>query len=185
MSLNNLEVSTLEVIESPAKLLLNVVNATAAAVAVNPKLAVIRPETITTWVQGTTTQVSVKSGAHDFTIDEPPALAGQNLGASPVEHLLAALGSCQVITYQVWAAKLGIEIESIQVSLAGDIDVHGFFGFNSDVRAGFKSIELNVAITGTETAERYAQLTKLVDEHCPVLDVLTVGIPVNSTFSYN
>ncbi len=180
MSLSNLEVN-----ESPAKLLLDVVNATAAAVAENPKLAVIRPKTITTWVQGTTTQVSVQSGVHGFTIDEPPALAGQNLGASPVEHVLAALGSCQVITYQVWAAKLGIEVDSIQVSLAGDIDVHGFFGLNPDVRAGFQSIEMNVAITGSETAERYAELTKSVDAHCPVLDVLTVGIPVNSTFSYN
>ena len=180
MTLNNLELS-----ESPAKLLLDVVNATSAAVAANPKLAVMRPETITTWVQGTTTQVSVQSGVHDFTIDEPPTLAGQNLGATPLEHLLAALGSCQIITYQVWAAKLGVEIESIQVSLAGDIDVHGFFGLNPEVRAGFQSIELKVAITGSETAERYAELTKLVEEHCPVLDVLTVGIPVNSIFSYN
>jgi uncharacterized OsmC-like protein len=183
MSPSHLEV--LEVIELPADLLLSVVNATAAAVATNPKLAVIRPETITTWVQGTTTQVSVQAGVHDFTIDEPPTLAGQNLGASPVEHLLAALGSCQIITYQVWAAKLGIQIESIQVSLAGDIDVHGFFGLNPDIRAGFQSIELHVAITGPETSERYAELTQLVDAHCPVLDVLTVGIPVNSTFIYN
>ena len=180
MTLNNLEL-----IESPTKLLLDVVNATSAAVAENPKLAVIRPETITTWVQGTTTQVTVQSGVHDFTIDEPPTLAGENLGASPVEHLLAALGSCQIITYQVWAAKLGVEIESIQVSLAGDIDVHGFFGLNPDVRAGFQSIELKVAITGPETAERYEELTKLVDEHCPVLDALTVGTQVNSVFSYN
>ncbi len=88
-------------------------------------------------------------------------------------------------TRQLNRQQRRIEIESIQVSLAGDIDVHGFFGLNPDVRAGFQSIEMNVAITGSETAERYAELTKLVDEHCPILDVITVGIPVNFTLSYN
>lgn len=126
-----------------------------------------------------------RSSAHEFTIDEPPTFAGTNLGATPVEHLLASLGSCQVITYQVWAAKLGIKVDTIEVTLAGELDVHGFFGLNEDVRAGFQSIDLTVRLSRPETDERYAYLSKLVDEHCPVLDVLTIGVPVRSTFSYN
>jgi uncharacterized OsmC-like protein len=63
--------------------------------------------------------------------------------------------------------------------------VHGFFGLNPDVRPGFQSIDVAVRLSGPETSERYAELTKLVDEHCPVLDVLTVGVPVRSTFTYN
>jgi uncharacterized OsmC-like protein len=170
---------------SPSSILLGVINATTAAVKNNPGAAVIRPEVSTTLVAGTTTQVSVRAGGHEFTIDEPPILAGTNLGASPVEHLLASLGSCQVITYQVWAAKLGIKIDTIEVTLSGDVDVHGFFGLDPAVRAGFQSIDVAVRLGGPETGERYKELTKLVDEHCPVLDVLTVGVPVRSTFSYN
>jgi uncharacterized OsmC-like protein len=177
--------SILEEQLSPSSILLGVVNATAAAVTKNPAAAVIRPETTTTLVAGTTTQVSVRAGGHEFTIDEPPILAGTNLGASPVEHLLASLGSCQVITYQVWAAKLGIVVDTIDVTLAGDVDVHGFFGLDPNVRPGFQAIDLAVRLSGPETSERYAELTKLVDEHCPVLDVLTVGVPVRSTFFYN
>jgi uncharacterized OsmC-like protein len=170
---------------SAATVIAEVVDATAAALKKNPAAAVIRPQAITTLVTGTTTEVSVRAGAHEFTIDEPPILAGTNLGASPVEHLLASLGSCQVITYQVWAAKLGIAVDTIEVSLAGDLDVHGFFGLNPDIRPGFQSIDVAVRLSGPETSERYADLTKQVDEHCPVLDVLTVGVPVHSTFSYN
>ena len=179
---------TTSVIESqltPAGILLEILNASTAAIKENEKLAIVRPETSTTLVVGTATQVIVRSGTHEFTIDEPPTLAGTNLGASPVEHLLASLGSCQVITYQLWAAKLGITVDTIEVTLAGDIDVQGFFGLNPDIRPGFQSIDLAVKLTGPETDERYSQLTKLVDEHCPVLDVLTVGVPVRSTFSYN
>lgn len=170
---------------SPSSILAGVIAATAAAVQNNSAVAKIRPEVITTLVSGTTTEVSIRAAGHEFTIDEPPALAGTNLGASPIEHLLASLGACQVITYQVWAAKLGIALDSVEVSLAGDLDVQGFFGLDPNVRPGFQSIDLTVRLNGPETSDRYAHLTKIVDEHCPVLDVLTVGVPVNSTFSYN
>src|SRR6516162_1826890 len=46
-------------------------------------------------------------GGHKFTVDEPEALGGSNVAANPVEYALAALGSCQAITYRVWAAQLG------------------------------------------------------------------------------
>src|SRR5699024_7920618 len=39
----------------------------------------------------TNTQVDITAGRHEFTIDEPPTLGGADSGASPVEHLLAAL----------------------------------------------------------------------------------------------
>ncbi len=170
---------------SPALLLAQVVDATAAAAKENRAIARIGYEAVTTLVTGTTTEVTIRTGGHQFTIDEPPILAGTNLGASPVEHLLASLGSCQVITYQVWAAKLGIELESVEVAVTGDLDVHGFFGLDPEVRPGFQSIGVKVRLNGPETNERYAALTKAVDEHCPVLDVLTVGVPVRSVFSYN
>lgn len=170
---------------SPAYRLAGVVDATSAAARKNRAATLIGYEAVTTLVTGTTTEVSIRTGGHEFTIDEPPILAGTNLGASPVEHLLASLGSCQVITYQVWAAKLGIALEAVEVTVTGELDVHGFFGLDPDIRPGFQSIGVNVRLTGPETSERYAQLTKAVDEHCPVLDVLTVGVPVHSTFSYN
>ncbi len=177
--------STIETQLSPEETWLEVINATTAAIENDKKLAVVRPKTSTTIVAGTTTQVSVRSGTHEFTIDEPPALAGTNLAASPVEHLLASLGSCNAITYQLWAAKLGITVDTIEITLEGDLDVQGFFGLNPDVRAGFQSIDMAVKLTGPETDERYAHLTKLVNEHCPVFDNLTVGVPVRTTVSYN
>ena len=170
---------------SPAQRLIGVVDATAAAAKQNRAVARIGYKALTKLVTGTTTEVSVQTGGHEFTIDEPPILAGTNLGASPVEHLLASLGSCQVITYQVWAAKMGIAIDSVEVDITGNLDVHGFFGFDPNTRPGFQSIEVTVRLTGPETNERYTELTKAVEEHCPVLDVLNVGVPVHSTSIYN
>lgn len=170
---------------SSAQQLAHVVTATEAAAKAKPEITQIGYEAVTALVAGTTTEVNIFTGGHAFTIDEPAILAGTNRGASPVEHLLASLGSCQVITYQVWAAKLGIALEDVEVRVTGKLDVNGFFGFDPDTRPGFQAIDVAVRITGPESDERYAELTKFVDEHCPVLDVLTAGVPVGSTFSYN
>src|SRR5579872_6787694 len=74
------------------------------------------------------TEVTVKVGSgHSFTVDEPPALGGANAAANPVEYALASLGSCQAITYRVWAAQLGIRLDTVKVAIDGDIDLRGFF----------------------------------------------------------
>lgn len=168
-----------------AAALRELLDATADALAGNPEAAVIRPAASTSLVPSTATEVRVRAGRHAFTIDEPPVLGGTDLGANPVEHLLASLGSCQVITYQVWAAKLGIAVERIEVDVTGDLDVHGFFGLDDSVRPGFQSVEVSVRLSGPESVERYVELTAAVEEHCPVLDVLVNSVPVRSSFSYN
>lgn len=141
--------------------------------------------TTTNHIAGTATQVRVRARQHGFTIDEPAELGGDDTGANPVEHLLAALGSCQVITYQVWAQKLGLAIDSINIALSGDIDTRGFFGLSEDARPGFTGIKLDVQITGPESDEAYKKLIAAVSRHCPVEDNLANGVPVTGEVTVN
>lgn len=143
----------------------------------------IEPEARTTLVTGTATEVRVQAGAHTFTIDEPASLGGTDLGATPVEHLLAALGSCQVITFQVWAQQLDITLDRVDIALTGRIDLRGFFGLAEGVRPGFESIDVSVQLSGPESPERYDELAKAVEEHCPVLDGLANTLPVRTTYA--
>ncbi|QGH70634.1 OsmC family protein [Pseudactinotalea sp. HY158] len=129
---------------------------------------------------GTNTAVDITAGRHEFTIDEPPALGGEDTGANPVEHLLAALSACQVITVRVWAAKLGLTVDTVAVDAHGTLDLRGFFGVDPAVRAGFQDIELDLTLTGPETEEAYAELIRVVEAQCPVLDNLTAGVPVTT-----
>lgn len=142
----------------------------------------ITPGVAARLVPGTATEVSIEAGRHTFTIDEPEALGGSDLGATPVDHLLAALGACQVISFQVWAQKLGVELSGVEVDLHGDLDLRGFFG-TGDVRPGFQGIEVAVRLDGPESRERYQELVDAVEEHCPVLDNLRSTVPVTSTFT--
>lgn len=131
--------------------------------------------------RGTATEVTIAARQHTFTIDEPAGLGGTDLGANPVEHLLGALASCTVITYQVWAQKLGLRLEGVDVAVSGDIDLNGFFGVAEGVRPGFQGIDLAVTLTGPESADDYRRLEEAVATHCPVADNLTNGVPVRTT----
>ena len=124
------------------------------------------------------TEVDIRTGAHTFKVDEPPALGGADAAANPVQYALASLGSCQAITYRFWAAHLGIPFDKLTVRVEGDLDIRGFFGFDDNVRPGFTAIRVAVTVTGPESAERYAELAAAVDEHCPVLDLFKNPVSV-------
>ena len=124
------------------------------------------------------THVQLVSRGHAIDVDEPDVLAGGDQFANPVEYALASLASCQAITYRFWAAKLGIQLDGLEIAAEGDLDLHGFFGLDSTVRPGFTGIRLEVTPLGPESPERYQQLADAVDAHCPVLDLFTNATPV-------
>src|ERR1700728_646511 len=45
-----------------------------------------------------------------LTVDEPPTLGGSDAGPNPVELVLAALATCQEITYRAYGTALGIPL---------------------------------------------------------------------------
>lgn len=126
-----------------------------------------------------TTEVAVRAGAHRFTIDEPEVLGGSGKAPNPVEFALAALGSCQAISYRFWAEQLGVVIDNVKVDVEGDLDTRGFLGVDDVVRPGFGGVRVSVRITGPDTTERYRQLADAVNSHCPVGDIFANPVPVS------
>lgn len=120
------------------------------------------------------------AGGHRLVVDEPTALGGEGLAANPVEFALTALLSCQVVTYRVWAEKLGITLDTIEATADGALDVRGFLGLDDSVRPGFQGISVEVRVSGPETAERYRELQDAVDAHCPVLDLFANPTPLQT-----
>ena len=127
-------------------------------------------------LDGLHSQVSIR----DFTleVDEPPSLAGSNRGPNPVELALAALATCQEITYRLYADALGIRVDGVAVTLEGELDLRGFFSVDPDARPGFSAIRGTVAIDSPEGPETIGRLKATVDRYCPVLDLLSNPTPV-------
>ncbi|WP_024799628.1 OsmC family protein [Nocardia sp. BMG51109] len=156
-----------------------IVDATATAVAADPSnaRAVFRASGSP---EGTVGSV-VRLGRYTVRVDEPPALGGDDTAPNPVEVYLSSLISCQVVTYRFWAQRLGIAVDDLSIEAEGDLDVRGFFGLDDGVRPGFQAVRLTVRLGGPESADRYAELQRAVDAHCPVLDLTTGKTPVHTT----
>ena len=107
------------------------------------------------------------------------------MGPSPVEVILAALGSCQEITYRAYATAMGIEVDSISVELEGDIDFRGFFAIDDSVRPGYDNIRAVVKIESGAPPADLEKLREVVNSHCPVLDILSNPVPVSLDFVVN
>ena len=120
----------------------------------------------------------------NFIVDEPPTIGGDDGGPSPVELILAALGTCQEIVYATYSRVLGIPIDGVSVHAEGRLDLRGFFGVG-DCPAGFKDVSFDVAIESAASPDDIARLVAAVNIHCPVLDILRQPVPVSGTYQLN
>ena len=152
------------------------ISETQAAFKADPSKALATFESNSALKEGFRSEIKLRD--HSLTVDEPPELGGGDSGPNPVELILAALGSCQEITYRAYATALGIPVDNISVKLEGDINLCGFFGVDDSVRPGYNAIHGTVRIESSASAEQIEALRGAVNAHCPVLDILTNTVPV-------
>ena len=114
----------------------------------------------------------------NFTLDadEPAILAGNDDGANPVEHLLHALASCLTTSIVAHAAVRGIEIESLQSELEGDLDLNGFLGLSPETPKGFTDIRVKFNV---KAKPEDMETIKSLADFSPVFNTLVKGVPVN------
>ena len=113
-----------------------------------------------------------------FVMDEPPVLLGGDTGANPAEYLLAALSGCMTTGIVYHAAARGIELEEVESTYSGDLDVRGFLGLDESVRNGFEKIRVSFRLKGDATEEQLDELVQLAKERSPVFDIVANGVPV-------
>ena len=156
---------------------------TQAAFRAQPEAAKATFRSSSRLTEGFRSEVSIRQ--HRLAADEPAALGGADSGPNPVELILAALGTCQEITYRAYATAMGISLESVSVELEGDIDLRGFFAVDESVRSGYQKIRGTVRIESSASEAELEKLRAVVDAHCPVLDILTNKVPVSLNLSIN
>jgi uncharacterized OsmC-like protein len=113
--------------------------------------------------------------------DEPSVLLGTDLAANPVEHLLHALAACVTTSMVYHAAARGIQIEEIESSLEGDLDLRGFLELAPKVRQGYQGIRVHFKVKADVPDYQLPALVELGTGHSPVFDSLTNGVPVSVT----
>lgn len=122
---------------------------------------------------------------HVFQVDEPPPMGGDNAGPNPVELTLAALGTCQEMTYRLCATAMGIEIARVSAKVEGDLDMRGLFAVDDAVRPGLQKVRLTITLESNASPAELEELKCHVNAHCPVLDILRNPVPVEVAYVAN
>jgi uncharacterized OsmC-like protein len=126
---------------------------------------------------GVRTEVDV--GGHHLVVDEPIPVGGADAGPSPYEMLLAALGSCTVMTLRLYADKRGWPLDRARVTLQHR-KVHAQDCKDCDTKtARMDVVERVLFLEGALTEEQRAKLLEIA-ERCPVHQTLKSKIQVNT-----
>ena len=160
------------------------------AIKANPDLARFKFRAKNEWVNGGHSRTSIQSfygaGQEDSSRDkpfmlegdEPPVLLGANAGPNAVEAVLHALASCLAVGFVYNAAAQGINIESLEFDLEGDLDLHAFLGLSDQVRPGYENIRLSYRVKSDAPREKIIALCDYVQKTSPVLDIIRNPVPV-------
>ena len=163
---------------------------TIEAIKANPDLASFKFRAETEWISGGHSRTQIQSfygaGQEDtsrskpFILegDEPPVLLGNNAGPNAVEAVLHALASCLSVGFVYNAAAQGIQIDSLDFKLEGDLDLHAFLGLSDKVRPGYDNIRLTYRVKSTAPREKLEALCEYVQRTSPVLDIIRNPVPV-------
>lgn len=101
--------------------------------------------------------------AHELTADMSVGEGGADAGPTPHDLYDSALGACKALTILWYAARKGIAVEDVTVSVSRD---------DTREQDGVYRLVSRVAVTGDFTSEQHARLIDVAAK-CPVHRLMT------------
>ncbi len=117
---------------------------------------------------GSGTKIECKAGNHSFIIDQPLDGGGKDLGPTPLQYYLVSIAGCIGSIARIVATQKKIKLNGIKISTVGEINTDVLLGRNSEERAGFQSIALEVTVDADLTAAEKVEFINEVERRCPV-----------------
>lgn len=111
--------------------------------------------------------------------DHPPELLGHNTGATAVETLLAALGSCIAGTYAAHATARGVKIDELEVDIESSIDLNGFLQLRP-TRAGLAGVRATLRVKSDADPAVLEELRQVTTKASPVYDSVSNPVHIES-----
>ncbi|HJU82098.1 MAG TPA: OsmC family protein [Acidimicrobiia bacterium] len=105
--------------------------------------------------------------------DMPRSVGGGGSAPTPGWFLRAAMASCDATVIAMRAAREGIELSMLQVTVTTESDDRGFLGMDGSLPAGPLNarIEVKIAAEGVP-AEKLREIVERADHYSPVTDAV-------------
>ena len=96
-------------------------------------------------------------------------MGGNASGPNPGWLLRGAMASCTATVIAMRAAKLGVVLTSLEVTVETDSDLRGILGLDDDVSAGHGPVRMKVEISApTVSPDVLREIVAWADRHSPV-----------------
>ncbi len=142
------------------------------------------------WISGTHSESRIRdffgAGQEDVTrtedfvlqADHTKVLNGDDAGPTPVEYVLHALAACLTAGIGNVASARGVELDFVESTVEGDIDLQGILGLSDEVRNGYQGIKVSFRIAGDAPEEKLREIVEQSRARSAVFDIITNPTPV-------
>jgi uncharacterized OsmC-like protein len=120
----------------------------------------------------------VEEGPWRLTVGMTEKYGGSNAGPNPGIYGRAALGSCLAVGYAMWAARLGVPLDALEVEVQADYDLRGELGVSADVHPGYSEMRYVVRVESQAPESDVLRVLDTADQHSSYRDDFSRAIPL-------
>jgi uncharacterized OsmC-like protein len=103
-----------------------------------------------------------------LTTDMPPAMGGAASGPNPGWLFRGSLAACTATVIAMRAAKLGVALKTLEVTVDSESDNRGILGLDDKVSAGLGGLRTRVKIAGDATPDTLREIVAWGNAHSPI-----------------
>jgi uncharacterized OsmC-like protein len=113
--------------------------------------------------------------------DMTKSVGGDASAPSPGWLLRAALASCDATLVAMEAARDGIDLTGLEVSVESDSDFRGVLGVDDSVKAGPLAVRVRIELTSSHaTDDQLRAIVERAEMRSPVRDALARALPMTT-----
>lgn len=129
-------------------------------------------------------ECEVTDGPWTLQVGMTEKYGGTGAHPNPGSYGRAALASCLTIGYAMWASRLGIPLDRLEVEVQADYDVRGELGVADEVRPGYRAIRYVVTVESPAPEAEILQLRDTGDRYSSWLDDIANPVPLSRVVVY-
>lgn len=127
----------------------------------------------------------IEEGPWRLVADLPHKAGGDDTAPTPGMLGRGALASCLAIGIAIWAARLGVTIEALEVEVQADFDARGELGMGVGVDPGYTRVRYQVSIESNADRKTIDTVLGLAERHSPYLDVFGRAMDLSRALRLN
>lgn len=128
---------------------------------------------------------TVTEGDYKLRVGMTPKYGGRGGAPNPGVLGRGALASCLAVGYGMWAARLGVEFDALEVEVQADYDVRGELGVADEVRPGYLEVRYVVTVESGASEEDVLRVLDTTDRYSSYRDIFGNGLPLRREVRIN